>query len=1229
MQINRNELLNDLVLLRDKLIEKEKKDHHQDTEICTDNALKEIAEKKPLSKSDFYAIQGIKKSIVDRYSQQFLDILNTYKKMTINERRVSKNAYQILDHYKDRLTNLNRRNKNLYMGRLTKKHALDLTDFPIYEELIDFLTNQRKKVINLPINDELYNKVKTIYRETNKAEKEYGSYELYVAYPYIEGVFKEDSFTIRAPLCYIPVKLSRNKKHFKLKKNTDKDIVFNRDLLLVVEKYLLNKTVKETPFIKTLNKQTIKTVVIPFFEDVGLTIRKSNITQTFSPFESIRKDQFRKRKKNVFNIIEYVTLGRYKRHSSMIQKDMNEILDKKSYNDLLEGLIEEEHLYDKEPPINFSSETAQIKESELQYQTDINYSQEQVLQGLNHSNKLVIWGPPGTGKSQTITNLITSRILKNENVLVVSEKKVALDVIYSRLKENSNYTMFLDDAEDKQSFFKQLSTFIDPTPPIRTLNNDIYSLEQEIDEIITSLNRALTLLKETKINEKTMEELYHRYIKNSQVDTTLTPKAVHQMFLDYFKKPTINQVEAIEKTFSRTKKLREALEFQHIIQQFPQLKKYNLKLTRSDRVEYENFGHRFEKVFAKYKNSWFFNKRNIKKEFIKTHKKTLLFFIKKKRHAKKFLKLIFKKPELYQYIADNLSRLHLIKKHYDALTKDELTFIKMLRTHETVSHIDDIAKKRNYLFNAFFTGYLESFETKNQLIMQYIYTYQEKFQELNKLREQKKQILTESAEMNLYEEALHLSHCKRIMDIKRVLESKRKMSVPAFINYFQLELLNHIKIWLLTPEVVSSILPLVHGMFDTVIFDEASQLYVEKGIPAIYRAKKVVIAGDTKQLRPSSLGMGRVDITDEFYEESPLTDISLDAKSLLDLARYKYNEIILNYHYRSRYEELIAFSNHAFYNANLFVSPNQTSTTKPPIEYVYVKDAVFADRSNDKEAKKVIYLIRKIFRERQNNESIGVITFNSTQRDLIEDLIDEQLFKRGKYQKLFQQELFREDDNEDQSLFIKNIENVQGDERDIIIFSMGYGKDENGRIRRHFGWLNQSGGENRLNVAITRAKQKIFFLSSLKPGELKVNDLKNRGPKLLKEYMNYCYMISNNNKQAASQLLQGLYQKESDKTVKNNHLVSNLYSKLKRTLTVHKNIGIGNYKIDLAIFNEETNTYSLAILCDTTYNNSRKKLYHQEKYLQARGWNTLRVFSSIYYKDPNKVARQIRKIARN
>nr|WIF89063.1 AAA domain-containing protein [Acholeplasma laidlawii] len=270
-----------------------------------------------------------------------------------------------------------------------------------------------------------------------------------------------------------------------------------------------------------------------------------------------------------------------------------------------------------------------------------------------------------------------------------------------------------------------------------------------------------------------------------------------------------------------------------------------------------------------------------------------------------------------------MNRLNKLMTIYQTLKPFEKTFLKMMHSHPKVRGIDDNYKLRTYIFEAYYSGFIEVFKSEHQKHLYIFDNYQEKVDKIKEIMHQKMLVTNESFEMELYKHALNLNNTKRIMDIKRVFDLSNKPSIKSFIENFQLEMKSHIRLWMMTPEVVSAILPLEHGMFDLVIFDEASQMYVEKGIPAIYRAKKVVIAGDPKQLRPSSLGTGRTDELDEFYEDDVFKEVSLDAKSLLDLARYRFKEALLNYHYRSTYEELIAFSNHAFYDAKLMISPNQ------------------------------------------------------------------------------------------------------------------------------------------------------------------------------------------------------------------------------------------------------------------------------------------------------------------
>ncbi|WP_162146837.1 AAA domain-containing protein [Acholeplasma granularum] len=1233
MMSAKNELLELLYNLRNIIRE----DHFFQTgekiDVCTDKALVEMSNSKPNKVEDFNAYSGLGPEFLRMHAQRFLNVIVNYTNLNSKQVKVSKSATKVLHHYKDRLTDMSKSNVNLYLGKINQNHSFDLTHLTNQNELVDYLTNNRVKNLRLVYNEQSFEShITKLYREVNKTFKDTGSYNLYIAYPFIEGVFSKDKFPIKAPLLYFPVKLERTLRTFTIKKDQDKDIILNRDLLLLTSKMEKSSIDATMPQITEFSLNVLTEVIIPFYEKHGLNINKQ-FENKFIPFLNELKDDFLKRKHLGFIIKPYITLSRFQVFSSSIQKDMEKILQSKTYNELLEGLIDETNLFKSAKTELIEVTKSPIDEENISYINDLNYSQEKVIDLLNTEKKIVIWGPPGTGKSQTITSLISTSILKGENVLVVSEKKVALDVIYSRLKTANRYAMFIDDAENKQDFYDKLNKFLDPVAPVRTMNNDIYSNELEIKRLLNDMDQSLKLLYDETIEGIPVFQLYKRYIKDKDILNHLTPSDIHKIFNENYKKINFQIVDALEKTFDTDLHLKRMLDFDYYFRNYKIMHMLETKITRSQKIIFEQLHNDYLNIIDIYEKKTYFKQRKIRNKFVNEYIDSMSFLSQKKKIRKNYLNLMFKNKDLHHYIYDNITSLNKYKTIYQNLRPAHKTFLKMLNTNNQLKDITDIYKYRKYIFDGFYSGYLEEFKASHQKYLYIFDNYQTKLESIKDLMNIKMNITIESFEMALYKHALNLNNTKRIMDIKRIFEQDSKPSIKSFIETFNVEMSKHIRLWMMTPEVVSTILPLESGMFDLVIFDEASQMYVEKGIPSIYRAKKVVIAGDPKQLRPSSLGSGRLDDSNEFYEDEILKDVSLDAKSLLDLARYRYKETLLNYHYRSKYEELIAFSNHAFYDGKLIISPNQEKSVTPPIEYVYVKNASFENRSNKEEAKAVVELLKKIFKTRENNESIGVITFNSAHRDMIENQVDQVLFKKGIYQKHFEKEMFRKDDGEDKSLFIKNIENVQGDERDIIIFSMGYAKNEQGQVMRRFGWLNQEGGQNRLNVAITRAKKKIYFVSSLYPEEFKVEDLQSKGPKLLKDFMRYCYYVSTNNDVLTKAVLSNLHQNDDNLQVKsNNEMILDLQKRIEKLgYLVDLNIGIGNDKINLAIKNKNTDDYLLGILCEFSKEHlyARRDLLHYEKYLQSRNWNTYRLLESNWYTDPNKELKNIKELLKN
>ena len=436
--------------------------------------------------------------------------------------------------------------------------------------------------------------------------------------------------------------------------------------------------------------------------------------------------------------------------------------------------------------------------------------------------------------------------------------------------------------------------------------------------------------------------------------------------------------------------------------------------------------------------------------------------------------------------------------------------------------------------------------------------------------------------------------------------------------------------WLLSPENVSTILPLQKNMFDVVLFDEASQVFIENTIPSIFRGNRIVVAGDAKQLRPTTTFMKRYMGANIDDDVDFSTQAALEVESLLDLAVARFNSANITYHYRSQNEELIDFSNMAFYEGKLQIAPNVSKNIKhKPIERVLV-DGKWRDRKNLEEAKAVVELTKQILKTRKNNETIGIITFNVDQEIAIEDLFDKECFKDESFRSAYIRETNRIEDGEDMSLFVKNLENVQGDERDIIIFSIGYARNEFGKVNATFGSLSNEGGENRLNVAITRAKKKIYVVTSIEPEELKVENAKYAGPKLLKSYLTYVRAVSNGNADEVNSILSSFNQLPSTNVLPIGILpiekqIQNKLTKLGYNAEI--NLGNSNSKISVAVYDKKKDVYLLGIETDQTVISSSSSTLERDVYrnqfLKSKGWKIFRVWSRDWWHNASSVTSAI------
>ncbi|MCK4852561.1 MAG: DNA2/NAM7 family helicase, partial [Candidatus Omnitrophica bacterium] len=304
--------------------------------------------------------------------------------------------------------------------------------------------------------------------------------------------------------------------------------------------------------------------------------------------------------------------------------------------------------------------------------------------------------------------------------------------------------------------------------------------------------------------------------------------------------------------------------------------------------------------------------------------------------------------------------------------------------------------------------------------------------------------------------------------------------------------------FMMSPLTVAQFLEANLIKFDLVIFDEASQIPPEDAIGAIIRGDKIVVGGDTKQLPPTSFFQSAVLTPEDDGEMCEATLMELD--SILDeCATSGFPSCMLLWHYRSRHEHLIAFSNRHLYSSNLYTFPNNENKSKKlGIKFRYSPEARYLRGkigANIDEAKNVAATVFEHFRKHPD-KSLGVATFNIRQKFAIQDAV-EAMRKRGHSL----EEYFDEDREE--HFFVKNLETIQGDERDVIFISVGYGKTDSGKLSMNFGPINQLGGERRLNVLVTRARYRVEVFSPIKGSDFDLTKTGSAGVHLLKKYLDF------------------------------------------------------------------------------------------------------------------------------
>ncbi len=449
---------------------------------------------------------------------------------------------------------------------------------------------------------------------------------------------------------------------------------------------------------------------------------------------------------------------------------------------------------------------------------------------------------------------------------------------------------------------------------------------------------------------------------------------------------------------------------------------------------------------------------------------------------------------------------------------------------------------------------------------------------------------------------------------------------------------------LTTPDVCSTLFPYNKKRdpyFDIVMFDEASQLRVEDNIPALLKGKQIIIAGDEHQMPPSNYFHKLVDaperetqIDDEEAEILAHREkIFLSCESLLDFGlEGSFQKTYLDFHYRSQHPHLIDFSNYAFYEQRL--KPLPQHTVEAPIEYIHVGGS-YIDRKNIQEAEAVIEVLEKKIHPKRDGSypSVGIATFNITQRDLITNMIADR--RRMSQHESFHKKILK---LEESGLFVKNLENIQGDERDIIILSTTFGTTADGEFYHRFGPINQQQGYKLLNVIITRAKYKIYTCTSVPEGiflkyKQYLNETKSNNRKaVFFAYLAYCKAVSSGDEEGRLAVLDMLAETAGyapmaspptrfSKNTFPSEVATALAKHIQRG-TIVPHTALGGFTVDVLYTPQLKRSKKVVIECDASKDHGSNEAYlhdiHREKVLESHGCVFYRVWSVNWWRNPKR-----------
>lgn len=1258
--------------------------------------------------------------------------------------------YKKLERYRDKLLQIESRNRSITLRRIYDKWCFDLSKIIVRGSSLAERVTERALlgkngvcVVADSDDSELAEKsrvkLKSLYRNITQVERETGLKDNYLGFPFLEGHIGPDTY-VRAPLVLFPMSLERRENGkppgWYASFSKDKSPILNRALLVALKKiggYSFSESfydefedlldlADERQNLKNGDKGAGKNhdVESLFLQGlIDLLIRNNiplksseNRLEKIEMLEPVSSQDESTMPRQGLHLVNFKIIGNFPQGNTAIYADYEELLKKVLAGEINLGVIDD--LLEAPATEDIWSEGNGDKEAEsvvlddisamnLNIALDSDSSQDSVIVAAHNNECTVVRGPPGTGKSQVIVNLIADALAKGKKVLVVCQKRAALDVVYQRLDKVGlgKYAALLHDpVTDRQELYQQLGRLLSPTGinsvNLSSIKSRFDAVSQEIDKIVGMQRSIVDALWKEYFGGLTVHQLYTAAKPGYVPRLDLSKIAASTSYLDLpqlleaiknaedsckrfdnITHPWVHRKDFSVLGFNDKNGISEIL--RTLVTQLggkepepllaPSIHDQNVLLEALRVLESERG------MFRKLKGRWVESHSNVKRILgVQDVRDDPLWVTRMIHRAKGGLEIWRNTENLSKYLNESgfdginlmistgrladlhsrFSEMYESLADFDALQaydarKAAMTPVQRKVLQECTMKLMSETNWADVVREEFYAHWIDYIERENPALKgQPFETYLQNRERLAKLLKEHKNLvvqriaaqieagivkpgLTPGGKRSYRAEYVQWSKLADEFDKKRHV-----LPVRMLIEKYESVVFNVAPCWLVSPEAASTVFPLKRNLFDFIIFDEASQSAVERSLPSLYRGGNVVIMGDEKQLRPFDLFRVRDD--DESLEEE-LVDETMLSESLLVLAKRIYGPRYLAWHYRSKYQELIDFSNHAFYDGHLQVSPNILKVpAEPPIRWIQCGNGVWTDRKNIPEAELVIDEVKRILtddRKNRKHQSIGIITFNESQQMAILDEID----RRRKQDPEFD-ELYGEAENPESNLlddrpFVKNIENVQGDERDIIIFSVGYARDPDGNLHIRFGSLNQEGGENRLNVAVTRARKEIVVVCSIDPDELRTDAAKNSGPKRLKDYLRYAKAISENNRQSAGVILASLNNGFRRENSASGFLFESPFEEMVHDrltqlgYTVDTQVGYSGYKIDLAVVHpDEPFRYIIAIECDgATFHSAkstRERDVMRQEFLESRGWVVERIWSRNWWRNPRGEIERIR-----